>query len=379
MVPSVMRLCVPSFVAALVLGCAASPAPPSSPRDGSNGPSTAQGSEASETPSTAPSSPFAAGPLTSDSAQALVDHPSRSKEDREKDARRHPAETLVFLGLKPGQRVADLGAGDGYTTELIARAVGEEGVVYAQNNADALTKHVGDSWPGRLARPTMTKVVRVDAEWEQPLPKDARDLDLVTVFFSYHDVIAQDGSTTELNMAVLSALKVGGHYVIADHQAPEEGEACPARPHRERQEAKTKKPLECVERTLHRVHRDRVIYEVTRAGFELVEEGEFLRDPTDDRSRPSFESEFKTDRFLLKFKKVREEGQHGGQGRIEGMRAMLDDGSSLMTPYTDEGLDFCAMYFLDLRGRASPHRPQYMKKKCRKRWAEMDAEAKLSE
>ena len=58
----------------------------------------------------------------------------RTAEDRETDARRHPVELLEFLAVTPGQRVADLAAGSGYTTELLARAVAPSGVVYAQND-----------------------------------------------------------------------------------------------------------------------------------------------------------------------------------------------------------------------------------------------------
>ena len=57
--------------------------------------------------------------------QAIVDaRRPRRDEDKKLDAGRHPAELLAFLGLKPGERVAELGAGGGYTTELLARAVG---------------------------------------------------------------------------------------------------------------------------------------------------------------------------------------------------------------------------------------------------------------
>ncbi|MGD0530206.1 MAG: hypothetical protein ABSE49_34040, partial [Polyangiaceae bacterium] len=64
---------------------------------------------------------------------ALVAAPDRSAKDRGLDAGRHPAEMLAFLDVRPGMRVADLGAGPGYTTELLVRAVGPRGTVYLQN------------------------------------------------------------------------------------------------------------------------------------------------------------------------------------------------------------------------------------------------------
>ena len=66
--------------------------------------------------------------------KGVVDAPDRTEKDRELDAGRRPAETLEFLDVKPGMKVADLGAGGGYTTELLARAVGPSGAVYMQND-----------------------------------------------------------------------------------------------------------------------------------------------------------------------------------------------------------------------------------------------------
>src|SRR5258708_12404445 len=58
----------------------------------------------------------------------------RSESDRALDPGRHPTEMLVFLDLRPGMKVADLGAAAGYTTELMARAGGPSGVVCMQNH-----------------------------------------------------------------------------------------------------------------------------------------------------------------------------------------------------------------------------------------------------
>src|SRR5690242_10161548 len=50
---------------------------------------------------------------------ALVAAPDRLERDRALDAGRRPAQMLAFLGVKPGMRVAELGAAGGYTTELL--------------------------------------------------------------------------------------------------------------------------------------------------------------------------------------------------------------------------------------------------------------------
>src|ERR1041384_2922283 len=66
-------------------------------------------------------------------ARAAVAAPDRSDKDRERDAFRKPVELLGFAGIAPGMHVADLGAGGGYTTELLARTVGPTGTVLAQD------------------------------------------------------------------------------------------------------------------------------------------------------------------------------------------------------------------------------------------------------
>jgi CRP-like cAMP-binding protein len=78
-------------------------------------------------------------------------------------------------------KVAELGAGAGYTTELLARAVAPDGVVYAQNPDLFVKSFLKDRWPARLSRPAMKNVVRVDREFDDPLPPEAKDLDRVVL------------------------------------------------------------------------------------------------------------------------------------------------------------------------------------------------------
>jgi predicted methyltransferase len=59
-----------------------------------------------------------------------------SDADREADKRRDPLPFLAFADVRPGMKVLDMGAGRGYSTELIARAVAPSGMVYGQNPPD---------------------------------------------------------------------------------------------------------------------------------------------------------------------------------------------------------------------------------------------------
>jgi predicted methyltransferase len=216
--------------------------------------------------------------------QTIVDAADRTPEDRQADTRRHPVELLEFLGVSPGARVADLFAGSGYTTELLARAVGPSGVVYAQNDKATIDRYVSESWPKRLMRDATRNVVRMDREFDAPFAPEAHDLELVTLLFAYHDIVAGAGDRSKLNAEVFRVLEPGGLYVVADHRAaPGAG-------------------LQAAS-TLHRIEEKVVREEVEAAGFTFVESGEFLRDAQDDATKPSFERGFATDRFILKFKK----------------------------------------------------------------------------
>ena len=93
--------------------------------------SAAQPAPTPKDPSTATQSRVCA---ISDAAVTVVEAPDRTEDDREIDGGRRPAEMLTFFRVAPGQRVADLAAAGGYTTELLARAVGPTGKVYGQKS-----------------------------------------------------------------------------------------------------------------------------------------------------------------------------------------------------------------------------------------------------
>src|SRR3954468_16869784 len=75
----------------------------------------------------------APGTITRERIAEIVASPDRSDADRANDRRRKPELMLAFIGVRPGMVAMDLSSGGGYTTELLARAVGPSGKVYGQS------------------------------------------------------------------------------------------------------------------------------------------------------------------------------------------------------------------------------------------------------
>ena len=116
-------------------------------------------------------------------------------------------------------KVLDMEAGAGYSTELLARAVGPAGVVYAQDSAEVIERFVKDKFDIRAQKPAMKNVVHVIRNFDDPIPPDVSGLDLITFFFAYHDVTYMPVDRAEMNRKMFAALKPGGILVIADHSA----------------------------------------------------------------------------------------------------------------------------------------------------------------
>lgn len=216
----------------------------------------------------------------------LLAAPDRSDADRANDARRKVAQLLAFIDPRPGMLVLDLGAGGGYTTELLARSVGERGHVHAQNNDYFVKNILKGRFDARMKSPAMRNVTHHVLDFDRPVPPAIKpeSLDLVTFMFTYHDLGWVGADRARMNREVFAALKRGGHYVIADHSG---------RPGTGITESKT----------LHRVEEALVRREIEAAGFQLVAEGAFLRNPADPRDRSVFKPAQPNDEFVLKFVK----------------------------------------------------------------------------
>src|SRR5580692_5464135 len=141
----------------------------------------------------------------STAATMAVADASRPDSDTTRDADRKPAQTLVFVGIKSGDKVADYVADACYFTRLFANVVGSTGHVYAveptaffkfEHFVKAVAALEGLKFPEKL-----------DLFW---ISRNYHDL---------HDKFMGPVDTAAFNKAVYSALKPGGFYVVLDHSA----------------------------------------------------------------------------------------------------------------------------------------------------------------
>jgi predicted methyltransferase len=213
----------------------------------------------------------------------------RTVDVRRLDAGRKPGEVLAFFRIAPGQKVADLIAGGGYTTELIVRTVGKDGKVWAQNTKDILDRFARKPWSERAAKPVMNGVVALERPVDDPLPPEVKDLDAVITVLNYHDTVNWKADRAKMNKAVFAALKKGGVYGIVDHSAAA---------------GSGTRDTE----TFHRIDEEVVKKEVLEAGFVLDASSDVLRNPADPRDwstspRVAGEKRGTSDRFTLRFVK----------------------------------------------------------------------------
>ena len=215
---------------------------------------------------------------------AIVASPDRSDADRQIDARRDPLKFLAFAQLRPGMKVLDMGAGGGYSTELIARVVAPTGIVYGQNPAD-LGERPKARFEARLKSPAGRNIVSLVRTFDDPVPADLGTLDAITFLFIYHDTTYMAVDRSEMNRRLYAGLKPGAVLLIADHSA-REGDGT------------------SVGKTLHRIAESALRREVEAAGFKLIAQGDFWRHPEDTRDFSIQPPPGKAvDEFVLKFQR----------------------------------------------------------------------------
>jgi predicted methyltransferase len=214
---------------------------------------------------------------------ALLAAPDRGENDRQADQRRDPLPFLQFAAPRPGMKVLDMGAGGGYSTELMARAVAPNGKVYGQFPADGFQKAI-DNFNARLKTPAMSDAAADFRPFDDPIPPDVTNLDLITFLFYYHDTTYMKVDREQMDRKMFAALKPGGILVLADHSAAAGADIS-------------------VGKSLHRIDEAIVRKELEAAGFKFVAAGDFWRVPGDTRDFSSNRPPSPVDSFVLKYQK----------------------------------------------------------------------------
>lgn len=125
----------------------------------------------------------------------------------ERDAYQKPEEVMRVLALRPGERVADIGAGSGYFTLRVARAVGPEGRVRALDINDPLLELLRE----RVAAAGLTNVEVTKVERDDPKLAPG-EVDTILMVDTLHYIQDRPGYARKL----AAGLAPGGRVVIID-------------------------------------------------------------------------------------------------------------------------------------------------------------------
>jgi predicted methyltransferase len=228
-----------------------------------------------------------------DRFDAAVAQAGRPAADLTRDALDHPADILRLTGIKPGMKVADVLAGDGYYSELLSYIVGPQGRVFMINNA-AFDKWSEPDLDKRLAGNRLNNVTHETLDLND-LKLSPASLDAVLLIKVYHDMYwvdsRPDSPWPKIDVSgvldqLSKALKPGAVLLLVDHSAkPGHGSSDAGE--------------------LHRIEEAFAIKDFTAHGFKLAAKSELLRRPDDARNQVSYKGPMvgKTDRFVLVFRK----------------------------------------------------------------------------
>lgn len=125
----------------------------------------------------------------------------------EREAEEAPSKAIAALKVLPGQVVADIGAGSGYYTVRLARAVGPKGRVYATDIQPGMLELLR----GNVARAGLDNVTTVLGAPDDPkLPPGA--IDLAIMVDVYHELASPQAFLQRLR----PALKPDGRLVLLE-------------------------------------------------------------------------------------------------------------------------------------------------------------------
>lgn len=231
------------------------------------------------------------GGASSSDIRAVLAKPSRLADDYARDARDKPDQVLALARFKRGDTIADVLAGGGYYSEILAGIVGPRGRVLLVNNPgyDSFGRK---GWSERLANNRLPNVQHVSGP-STALGLADNSLDGAVMVMGYHDLYWVDDKegwpaidAGQFLDQVVRALKPGGALLVVDHSA----------------QANTGKSAA---QTLHRIDEQFTIADWRAHGLEWEAAIPVLRNPGDDRSKSVFDPAIRgrTDRFVHLYRK----------------------------------------------------------------------------
>lgn len=135
---------------------------------------------------------------------ALLERPERESFQK-------PQEVMAALAFRPGERVADLGAGSGYFTIPVARAVGPRGVVWALDIRQPMLDYIAKRVEAEGLSNVRLKLVRAD---DPGLAAESVDTILMVDVYHY---IHFEKRGAEYARKLRPALRPGGRVVVIDY------------------------------------------------------------------------------------------------------------------------------------------------------------------
>ena len=136
-----------------------------------------------------------------------VDHWVARFDDPERDAWQKPDAVIAFVAAPDGAVVADIGAGTGYFSVRLARAIGDAGRVLAVDVERALIEHIEE----RAAGDGLSNVEAILGEFDDPrLPEGG--VDRILIVDTWHHIDDRLSYLERLSRA----LRPGGTVVVVD-------------------------------------------------------------------------------------------------------------------------------------------------------------------
>lgn len=167
-----------------------------------------------------------AAPKAGDAIAAAVAAPSRTPANLARDTYRHPAETLAFFGVKPGDTVVELWPGGGWYTEILApltKAGG--GTLYVAAPWEKGLNRIKAKQAENAAVYGGVQLAEFPSAGANPKVPDG-SADVVLTFRNVHNW-RFDGSDNTANAfkQIFAMLKPGGTLGVVDHRLNENDDA----------------------------------------------------------------------------------------------------------------------------------------------------------